>query len=284
MVNYRDAVRFAVYDLRKWRKNPRIIVVFSLLLILCLTLTDEYVSYAVGMGMPIQVFEPFIIVFTGKYTMIYLSLLILMAFNDVPFLEVGLPYYLIRSNRKSWVLGQLLYILISSFIVIGFAMAVCLIAGIANAFAGNMWSEAAVFVANGGALDKVEPISLEMLINSLPLTTAASIYGLILLYTLFIGCVMFVANLFKSKYVGTLVVGVMIFIGYISAVQWLGPKFAWASILVHANYASHSFLEIGALPRVSDSYLLFSVMILVLVVASYYKSRTYQFSFSGDQQ
>lgn len=283
MVNIKHAIKFALYDLKKWKRNPRIIIAFILLLLLCLTLTDKYVSYAKSMGMAIQAFEPFIVVFTGKYTLIYLSLLILLVFNDVPFLENGLPYYLIRSNRKSWVIGQLIYIAIASLIIITFSLLVCLLSGFHEAFAGNMWSEAAVFISNGGALDNMEPFSMALLVNSLPYTATANIYGLTLLYTLLIGCILYAANLIRSKYAGTLIVGILIFIGYISAIRWLGSKFAWFSILAHANYTTHSFYKTDTLPRVSDSYAIFVFLIFALSIISYRKSRKYQFSFSGDQ-
>jgi len=283
MVDIKHAFRFALYDLKKWRRNPRIIIGFILLLLLCLTITDKYISYAVSMGMNIQMFEPFIYMFTNNYSMIYLSLLILLVFNDVPFLENGLPYYLIRSNRKSWVVGQLLYIAIASVIMITFSLVVCMLGGSHYAFVGDMWSEAAVFISNGGAQDSMDSISMVLLVNSTPIIATANIYGLVLLYTLLIGSILFTANLIRSKYMGTLIVGFSIFFGSISAARWLGSHFVWFSILVHANYATHNFDKSVALPSALASFTIFICLILALSIISYFKSRKYQFNFSGEQ-
>ncbi len=282
MVDVKHAFKFAFYNLKKWHKNPRIIIAFILLGLLCLTLTDRFISYATDMGMAIQVFEPFITIFTNGYTMIYLSLLILIVFNDVPFLENGLPYYLIRSNRKSWVMGQLLYVAITSIIMITFSLCICILAGFSNAFIGNIWSEAAVFIANGGALASAEAPSMVLLLNSNPFTSMVNIYGLVLLYTLLIGCIMFAANLIRSKYTGTLVVGILIFFGNISA-SWSESIFAWFSILTHANYSAHNFGGADTIPTILFSYIVFVVLILALAIISYLKSRKYQFYFNGEQ-
>ena len=52
---------FAWMQIKKWKRNPRVICAFLVLLLLCLTMTSEYVDYSKEIGLSIQVFEPFIL-------------------------------------------------------------------------------------------------------------------------------------------------------------------------------------------------------------------------------
>ena len=63
---------FAWMQIKKWKRNPRVICAFLVLLLLCLTMTSEYVDYSKEIGLSIQVFEPFILMFTQAiFTPVY---------------------------------------------------------------------------------------------------------------------------------------------------------------------------------------------------------------------
>ena len=41
---------FAWMQIKKWKRNPRVICAFLVLLLLCLTMTSEYVDYSKEIG------------------------------------------------------------------------------------------------------------------------------------------------------------------------------------------------------------------------------------------
>ena len=69
---------FAWMQIKKWKRNPRVICAFLVLLLLCLTMTSEYVDYSKEIGLSIQVFEPFILMFTQRYSLLFIMLIILL--------------------------------------------------------------------------------------------------------------------------------------------------------------------------------------------------------------
>ena len=114
---------FAWMQIKKWKRNPRVICAFLVLLLLCLTMTSEYVDYSKEIGLSIQVFEPFILMFTQRYSLLFIMLILLLLYQDVPFIDDCTPYLLIRKTRFSWAMGQILYMFFhftdSSFCIIG---------------------------------------------------------------------------------------------------------------------------------------------------------------------
>ena len=89
---------FAWMQIKKWKRNPRVICAFLVLLLLCLTMTSEYVDYSKEIGLSIQVFEPFILMFTQRYSLLFIMLILLLLYQDVPFIDDCTPYLLIRKR------------------------------------------------------------------------------------------------------------------------------------------------------------------------------------------
>ena len=132
---------FALMQIKRWKHNPRIICTFVVLFFLCLTMTSEYVEYSKEIGLSIQIFEPFILMFTQKYALLFIMLDFLLLYQDIPFINDSTPYLLVRKNRLSWAIGQILYICISTVIILLFALVVCMLSGISVSYFQNIWSE-----------------------------------------------------------------------------------------------------------------------------------------------
>ena len=111
---------FAWMQIKKWKRNPRVICAFLVLLLLCLTMTSEYVDYSKEIGLSIQVFEPFILMFTQRYSLLFIMLILLLLYQDVPFIDDCTPYLLIRKTRFSWAMGQILYISVACIMALFF--------------------------------------------------------------------------------------------------------------------------------------------------------------------
>ena len=118
---------FALMQIKRWKHNPRIICTFVVLFFLCLTMTSEYVGYSEEIGLPIQIFEPFILMFTQKYSLLVIMLVFLLLYQDVPFINECTPYLLVRKNRLTWAIGQIQYICISTLAILLFALVVCIL-------------------------------------------------------------------------------------------------------------------------------------------------------------
>ena len=175
---------FAWMQIKKWKRNPRVICAFLVLLLLCLTMTSEYVDYSKEIGLSIQVFEPFILMFTQRYSLLFIMLILLLLYQDVPFIDDCTPYLLIRKTRFSWAMGQILYICFSTLLILIFALLVCVLSGFSVGYFQNIWSDTAWFTAYGGALNESAPIEITLIENLNPYVSVACIMALFFFGTL----------------------------------------------------------------------------------------------------
>lgn len=106
-----QALTVAGYNFSHWRKNPRVLLTFALALILCFLLSDKAVQFSQQQGTLLQLVEPFVWAFGDSDSILFSSQLLVLLFSDLPFLSPATPYYLIRMDRKTWLLGQVLYVL-----------------------------------------------------------------------------------------------------------------------------------------------------------------------------
>lgn len=257
---------FALMQIKKWKRNPRVICAFAVLLLLCLTMTGEYVGYSEEIGLSIQVFEPFILMFTQRYALLFIMLIFLLLYQDVPFIDNCTPYLLIRKNRVAWALGQILYICISTLVILLFALAACTLSGFSVGYFQNIWSDTALFTAYGGALNESAPIELTVIENSDPYTSVACIIVLFFLGTLALNMILFALNLWKGKFVGLCVISGMIFVGYLFSADLLLQEWSgWVSIAYHVNFAQHQLADTGNAPRLADSV----IVLLLISVGSF---------------
>lgn len=102
----------ALYNFRLWKGNVRIISTFILAFILCFLLTDKLIGFAVEQETSMQAVEAFVLTFGDSNSILLTSLLLLLLFGDVPFITTATPFFLIRENRKTWVMGQVVYIIL----------------------------------------------------------------------------------------------------------------------------------------------------------------------------
>ena len=105
MKKIRQAFSIAGYNFRLWRGNPRIVVTFALSIILCFLLTDKAVRFAVEHNTTLQLVETFIWSFGDSNSILLSSVLLVMLFADMPFLSSGTPFYLVRTDRRTWITG-----------------------------------------------------------------------------------------------------------------------------------------------------------------------------------
>ena len=99
---------FAVtrYNFRRWHKNPRIVITFCLAFVLCFLLSDKAVKFAKEYETTMQLVEAFVWTFGDSNSILLSSLLLLLLFADMPFISSGTPFYLMRIDRKTWLMGQ----------------------------------------------------------------------------------------------------------------------------------------------------------------------------------
>lgn len=288
----------STYNFRTWHNNPRIFMTFALAFILCFLLSDKAVRFAEEYKTTMQAVEAFVWTFGDSNSILLASLLLVLLFADMPFLGAGATYYLFRIRRSTWLFGQLLYIFLAAFIYMLFILVSTSVICMGQSFIGNMWSETAAILGYSGAGKAVAlPALVKTLEMSTPYECMATIFLLMLLYTLLMVSIMLVVNIRKGQFWGIASVFLFSLYGFLINPQTFNAFMqleteqmyianlwaAWISPLQQATYHMHNF-GYDMLPRLWMTYAFFAVLIILCAFLSLRAIRRYNFNFSGQDE
>ncbi|MDF2538532.1 MAG: hypothetical protein K0S76_1553 [Herbinix sp.] len=287
-----------VYHFSRWRNNKRILMAFLLAAVISFLLTEKVMAFSAENGTTIQMFEPFIWVFGDGTSILLCAMVASLLFADMPFLSSSVPYYLIRIRVRTWVMGQLLYMICSTFIYTMFILIITILLCSKNAFSGNVWSPTAallVYSDYGGKLSI--PVTLKTFEMSKPYACAVTIFFLLLLYVLLAVLIMFLVTIWKGQLLGIMSPFAFHLFGILLNPEWIGKVFqlsekefyrakilcGWISPVRQVTYYWHNF-GFDLLPRLQDTYLIFSIAIMMFILAIIRKMRRYSFHFLGTEE
>lgn len=297
MTQMKKAFSIAGYNFRLWRGNPRILVTFLLAFILCFLLSDKAVQFAVDHNTTMQIVEVFIWNFGDSNSILLSSVLLVLLFADMPFLSSGTPLYLVRTSRRTWITGQVLYILSATLIYLVFVLLCTIFFSVQQSFLANMWSPTAAILGYTNAGERVAiPALVKTLEMSWPYQSMVSIFFLMLGYTSVMVMIMLVCNLRFGQVAG--VVSVLVYSVYgilmnpdtIQLILKLPDEayyianviIGWLSPLNQATYHMHNF-GYDKLPRLWQSYLIFTVLVIAGFFAAVHAAKRYNFTFTGTE-
>ena len=297
MTEMKKAFSIAGYNFRLWRGNPRILVTFLLAFILCFLLSDKAVQFAVDHNTTMQIVEVFIWNFGDSNSILLSSVLLVLLFADMPFLSSGTPLYLVRTSRRTWITGQVLYILSATLIYLVFVLMCTIFFSMQQSFLANMWSPTAAILGYTNAGERVAiPALVKTLEMSWPYQSMVSIFFLMLGYTSVMVMIMLVCNLWFGQVAG--VVSVLVYSVYgilmnpdtIQLILKLPDEayyianviIGWLSPLNQATYHMHNF-GYDKLPRLWQSYLIFAVLVIAGFFAAVHAAKRYNFTFTGTE-
>ena len=297
MTEMKKAFSIAGYNFRLWRGNPRILVTFLLAFILCFLLSDKAVQFAVDHNTTMQIVEVFIWNFGDSNSILLSSVLLVLLFADMPFLSSGTPLYLVRTSRRTWITGQVLYILSATLIYLVFVLLCTIFFSMQQSFLANMWSPTAAILGYTNAGERVAiPALVKTLEMSWPYQSMVSIFFLMLGYTSVMVMIMLACNLRFGQVAG--VVSVLVYSVYgilmnpdtIQLILKLPDEayyianviIGWLSPLNQATYHMHNF-GYDKLPRLWQSYLIFTVLVIAGFFAAVHAAKRYNFTFTGTE-
>ena len=297
MHKVRQSWSAAVYNFRQWNKNPRIIVTFALAFILCFLLSNKAVQFAQEQETIMQIVEAFVWTFGDANNILISSLLLVLLFEDMPFICPGTPFYLIRTTRSTWLAGQIIYLCIATGIYMAFILLSTTLLCAHISFAGNQWSETAAMLGYSGAGEVIAlPSSVKTMEMSTPYACMADIFLLMLLYTLLMVSVMLAVNIRKGQFWGVISVFIFSLYGLLLNPQIFAQIFqlpqeliykanvavGWISPLNQATYYMHNF-GYDLLPRIWQTYIIFGGAIAALFITALRGMKKYNFNFTGSE-
>jgi len=227
----------SVQNLRKWSANPRIYVL-SLLLIVFLgdsILPIAHFSSAVHVPATPWVF-PYLAL--NQKVLLLLMLGIVLLFCDAPFIDAHQPYVIIRSGKRDWLLGQIVYIMLASALYFLFIALISVMMLLPNLTFSSEWGKILGTLAltdAGTQFNVALPISYQLQLTYTPI--AAMAWSLLLnwLVGTFLGLLMFVLNMRLTRELGAVVAAALVFLQYFcfdanGFFLWHLSPVSWASL------------------------------------------------------
>lgn len=208
-------------NFRKSTVDVKIYVLLALVITFNVSnLSDVYeYSRVVGVGVSPWIFPHLLI---NPMSVPIFGCFALLLFSSAPFVDRHKPFVVIRTGKTSWILGQLLYVFITSLLYTLLIYLITVISFIPFIEFTKDWGKVMRTLAVNPNSAVSKGITLTSLINNNIISQFSAIeatlisLGLFFLVTLFIGMVIFSLNLMIGRMSGVITVSILIFISYFS--------------------------------------------------------------------
>lgn len=276
MNNIRCILLCSWINIKKWRTNPRIYVLFIIVVIFhyyafsCVPQICRYLNMEI---------TPWVFPFFMGHPTMFLAYggLAIFLYCDAPFTDGHTPFLLIRTGAQNWILGQLLYIFISSFFYTLFHVAVSMAMLVPYLTFSGGWGSVLQILSDNGDIFIRAGATQSFLIYSELLEAMSPMQAMgwsILLFWLgcmFLGVVIFCFNLCIARMSGIVVSSILTVFAYFSSylgflsfgdvIRFLTPV-SWSCL------AYLDWLGTGLAPSPSFAAVAYALMIGILSLIS----------------
>lgn len=252
-------------NLHRWPTNPRIYVLAILTALLQERLAISQIrafSFAVGIKV-----APWI--YPHIMDSWYLSMLILfgvvLLFCDAPFMNEGTAYLFIRSGRRAWFLGQVMYVVIASIIYQLFIVASGILLLIPRLTFDTDWGKVIGTFSNmTGVTDfGANVLNNRILLLFSPIRAMLICFSLCTMVTVIFGMLVFTTNLYLPRSFGP-IFGLVLALLLPFSVNFSGKIFYYLSPGTWMLLSSVDITNTSSLP--SLSYILITGLCTILTL------------------
>lgn len=285
------------YNFRGFWKNPKIILTFLLGFVLCYLLSSRVMVVIEAYGTPVQLTEPFLWTFGDASSILLSSVLLLLLFSDLPQMSSATPYYLYRTTKKVWLLGQMAYVVCAAALYTVFLFLATVLLCMKHSYIGNIWSDTAAMLAYSKLGEELSvPSTVKVMESITPYGCMAQVLLLLFLYILCLSFLILAGNLVFGANRGMILGLAFCLYGFLLEPKVLGALLqmeeyemykinvliGWISPLSHVTYARHNF-GYDRLPAIRQSCGVFAAVLLLSAVWSVRALRRYSFRFLGER-
>lgn len=277
MYNLKRILLCAEVNFKKWLITPRMYVILAVMIIF------EYYSFSdvtkisayLGVNSTPWVFPFFL---TNPVMFVVIGSLTTLLYCNAPFSDKHMPFIVVRTGRRNYILGQLLYIYLSSFIytlAYVFLSIIMLFPKIQfsmgwGSLLNTLSTSNEEVLKHTGAHITFMPHQ-ELLQLFTPIQAMLLSFILLWLVTAFIGVLICCFNIVIGKMSGITVAGIFTSISYFSAYLGTISIGHWLYYISPISWSSLSFLDVmnqGRIPKPSFAIIcLLSAIILQSIIS-----------------
>lgn len=265
----------------KWVCSSRMILIPVLAVFIYTFAIEPLMERSRIMGQPLNLVEPLVAVGNSGMLTLILPLVFLTLMSDFPKLDGSAIFMLSRTGRTNWMLGQLLFGIMSVFSFLGSVYAICTAFIMNKTFVANGWSmvvkqfDALYPDMAGGFASELVPGNLHNQMT--PFAALGHTLALMSLYLLTLLLILLLFQQKKKKAAGFLTAAGVIGFGVVLTAlkgdaMWITPM---ANAIVWLHY--DEILRETNLPTYI-SYVYFAVLTVALFTANVAASRNLNFN------
>ncbi|MBU5485122.1 hypothetical protein KQI86_12330 [Clostridium sp. MSJ-11] len=259
----------SINNIRKWATNPRIYVLFILITMFLWSSIRPILSFSKEMGIRVTpwVFPHLASSFVGQ---LILMLGVVLLFCDAPFIDEGQPYFLIRSGRYTWGMGQVFYIMMGMTIYLLIVNFISILILMPNIFLSTGWGKILGTLAenHGESVNEIEYISKKILLSYTPLKAFVLSFILEWCAGTALALLMFVINICLNRAAGATIASLIILLDYAIYSNFPSVKFFYFSPVSLSKLILIDSKGISNYPSNEYAYIFFIITIIVLSIIS----------------
>ncbi len=215
------AIRICMQNIRKWSGNRRIKMCIAMTILLVYSYTKDLSILCNNMGQKINPWIfPFLFAF--RYMRIVFIVPVIFIFCDAPFVDTNQTYIMLRTKRSIWSVGQILYIIICSFLYTLLHLFFTIIFNIRYMQWGITWGDVLGSAGTSGIMTSLNiryntvGISGSVIRYFTPMQAMFFSFILMWLSFVFVGMLIYVINIVtRTKGLGIIVAGFFVLLNAI---------------------------------------------------------------------
>lgn len=261
-------------------------MMFAMLGCIILIYAVPFAENARAQDEKLQVGELFVALTNWRFSMLIFSCSIILLFCDLPIVDRFATNAIIRGSRRSWFLGQALYVIVTSVLCATGVLLLSVAVALPNLSFSNAWSRPVKLMATSGRI-AIDPARMKLTMDSYIVKTFPPYIALLHSYLLLtlLNCFYGMASLVSRMYVRA---GSFIVLIATNAISWCASMFGagetgyaifsilspnyHASLYAHANTAMNSIL-----PALPYSYIILLLWIFLLLLMGLQRVKKFDF-------
>ena len=265
-------IQCCLNNFRRWFSSPKVYITYIFFVLIFCSQMTAMRRICIDTGVPVTPWLlPFL--FTGNdFLALMLWLNVCFFMSNAPFENDQKVFLISRSGRRNWCLGQMLYIITSSLLLILSVWLIMLIYVFPHIRFELSWGKVLNTLAQTDLLENYRTLSIryDVLLDNEPLS--AFLWSLLLswLICIFMGMLSFFLNILIHRYAGVCVCVILSFAPYfmetlqsytLQSISFLIPT-SWADL------GSMKTFALGQYPSRTMAVTLLLILIVILGIAS----------------
>lgn len=195
-------------NFQAWRGDPRFPMVFLFVFVMMCVMLDPLKEFALQLGYASNVAVlPFVL--SSETNQLVVAIGCVLLFSDAPFLRGDQLFVVERTGRRVWIAGQLVYLLVASFLYVAFVVASSVLVMMpVSTFATEGWGKvvSTLVYTDAASLTGIGfPFSPKLVVAFSPGQAMAVQFAVEWAAMLVLSAVVFVCNLFLKAKIGVFV-------------------------------------------------------------------------------